>query len=109
MAVVHRLINVFLRRVWTGQFTRHLDMVNDVQPASAVCEQCYALGDLLPALRMSLTCGHDGCCEKTKHQHALKHFQDTDHPLVRPYKERGMRWVWCYLDKTLLDTPTADH
>jgi hypothetical protein len=30
MAAIHRLINVFLRRAWTGQFTRrpcsHLDM-----------------------------------------------------------------------------------
>ena len=34
MAAIHRLINVFLRRAWTGQFTRrpcsHLDMINDV-------------------------------------------------------------------------------
>ena len=40
MAAIHRLINVFLRRAWTGQFTRrpcsHLDMINDVQPASEV-------------------------------------------------------------------------
>jgi hypothetical protein len=37
MAAIHRLINVFLRRAWTGQFTRRpcsrLDMINDVQPA----------------------------------------------------------------------------
>ena len=56
---------------------------------------------------MCLTCGHVGCCEKTKNQHALKHFQATGHPLVRPYKERGMNWVWCYLDKTLLDSPAT--
>ena len=111
MAPTHRLINVFLRRAWTGQFTTrpctHLDMANDVQPAAEVCEQCVALGDSWPALRMCLTCGHVGCCEKTKNQHALKHFQATGHPLVRPYKERGMNWVWCYLDKTLLDSPAT--
>jgi uncharacterized UBP type Zn finger protein len=107
MAAIHRLINVFLRRAWTGQFAKrpctHLDMINDVRPTAEVCEQCVALGDGWPALRMCLTCGHVGCCEKTKHQHALKHFQATGHPLARPYKERGMDWVWCYLDKTLLD------
>ena len=36
-AATHRLTNVFLRRAWTGQFTRrprsHLDKINDVQPA----------------------------------------------------------------------------
>jgi uncharacterized UBP type Zn finger protein len=110
MAATHRLLNVFLRRAWTGQFTRrpcsHLDMVNNVKPASEVCEQCVALGDRWPALRMCLTCGHVGCCEKTRNQHALKHFQATGHPLVRPYKERGMNWIWCYLDETLLDSPT---
>jgi uncharacterized UBP type Zn finger protein len=56
---------------------------------------------------MCLTCGHVGCCEKTRNQHALKHFQATGHPLARPYKERGMNWIWCYLDKTLLDSPAA--
>jgi hypothetical protein len=41
MAAIHRLINVFLRRAWTGQFTRrpcrHLDMVSDSQSAAEVC------------------------------------------------------------------------
>jgi hypothetical protein len=23
--------------------------------------------------------------------------------LTRPYKERGMDWVWCYVDEALLD------
>jgi hypothetical protein len=35
MVATHKLMNVFLRRAWTGQFTTrpcmHLDMVNDVQ------------------------------------------------------------------------------
>jgi hypothetical protein len=88
MAAIHRLLNVFLRRAWTGQFARrpcsHLGVVNDVQPASEECEQCVALGDSWPALRMCLTCGHVGCCEKTRNDHALKHFQATGHPLVRP-------------------------
>ena len=107
MAAIHRMINLFLRRAWTGQFTRrpcaHLNMVNDVHPTTDVCEQCVALGDSWPALRMCLTCGQIGCCEKTKNQHALKHFQATGHPLVRPYKERGMNWIWCYVDRTLID------
>ena len=37
MAATHRLLNMFLRRAWTGQFTRrpcsHLDKINDAQPA----------------------------------------------------------------------------
>jgi Zn-finger in ubiquitin-hydrolases and other protein len=67
-----------------------------------VCEQCLALGDSWPALRMCLTCGHVGCCEKTRNQHALKQFQAHRPSLGQALKERGMNWVWCYLDKTLL-------
>jgi hypothetical protein len=38
---------------------------------------------------------------------STKHIQATGHPLARPFKECGMNWVWCYLDKTLLDFPAA--
>jgi uncharacterized UBP type Zn finger protein len=107
LALVTTAINVVLRRLWTGTFARkschHLDMIKNVPPQSEVCEQCVASGDTWPALRLCLTCGHVGCCEKAKNQHALKHFQATGHPLVSPYKERGMHWIWCYLDKALLD------
>jgi uncharacterized UBP type Zn finger protein len=51
---------------------------------------------------MCLVCGHVGCCDKAKNQHALQHFQQTGHPLIKPYKERGMDWIWCYEDRALL-------
>ncbi|HLM20109.1 MAG TPA: UBP-type zinc finger domain-containing protein [Propionibacteriaceae bacterium] len=62
-----------------------------------------ALGESWPALRMCLLCGYVGCCDKSKNKHAREHFRQTDHPLIRPYKERGMDWVWCYVDEALLD------
>jgi uncharacterized UBP type Zn finger protein len=111
MAATHRLLNVLLRRAWTGRFAKqpcsHLNMVNDVRPALEVCEQCVALGDTWPALRLWLTCGHVGCCDKPRNQHALKHVQATGHPLVRPHKERGRNWIWCYLDTALLDAAVS--
>ena len=107
MTPVHKLINVLLRRAWTGQFSPkecgHLDMVADVKSASEVCEACVASGDSWPALRLCLICGHMGCCDKSKNKHALRHFHETGHPLTRPYKERGMDWIWCYVDEALLD------
>jgi uncharacterized UBP type Zn finger protein len=51
---------------------------------------------------MCLICGHVGCCEDAKYQHALNHYRDTGHQLVKPYRERGMNWIWCYEDETLL-------
>jgi uncharacterized UBP type Zn finger protein len=103
-----KIINVFLRRAWTGQFRpkpcshRHLVRAS-VGPASEVCEECVVLGDSWPALRMCLVCGHVGCCDKAKNKHALEHFRQSGHPLTRPYKERGMDWMWCYVDEALLD------
>lgn len=103
-----RIINPILRLLWTGQLKErrcsHLDLINpDVEPQAEVCEACVELGDSWPELRMCLTCGHMGCCEEAENQHALKHYQETGHPLVKPYKERGMNWIWCYEDKALLD------
>ena len=110
MSVAHTVINVFLRRAWTGQFTRkhcsHLGSIRATAPASEVCVACVAKGDTWPALRMCLTCGHVGCCDKARNQHARKHFEETGHPLTKPYKERGMNWIWCYEDQALLP-PTA--
>jgi uncharacterized UBP type Zn finger protein len=106
MAATHKIINIFLRRAWTGQFSEkhcsHLDMIREVPPLSRVCEACVALGDRWPALRMCVVCGHVGCCDKAKNQHALNHFRETGHPLIKPYKERWMNWVWCYADRALL-------
>ena len=103
-----KIINVFLRRLWTGQLRSkpcsHVYLArSDIGPASEVCGECVALGDSWPALRMCLLCGYVGCCDKSKNKHAREHFRQTGHPLTRPYKERGMDWVWCYVDEALLD------
>ena len=107
MSVIDRMTNVVLRRAWTGSFRTkpcgHLDRVEQVQPSAVVCEACVELGDTWPALRMCLTCGYVGCCNRAKNRHAMKHFEATGHPLCRPFQERGMNWVWCRVDKTLLD------
>lgn len=103
-----RLINPILRLMWTGQIREkpcsHLDLIDpDVKPSSEVCVQCVELGDTWPELRMCLVCGQVGCCDEAKNQHALKHYQESGHPLVSPYKVGNMRWIWCYEDEALLD------
>lgn len=104
--MIEKLINVFLRKAWTGQFAvkecSHFPPSGVVIPEADVCSKCVESGDSWPALRVCLSCGHVGCCEKAKNQHALKHHEGTGHPLVAPHLERGMHWTWCYVDEALL-------
>jgi len=62
-----------------------------------VCQECIQMGDTWVHLRLCLECGHIGCCDSSKNQHATKHNQTTSHPLVRSI-EPGETWIWCYAD-----------
>jgi uncharacterized UBP type Zn finger protein len=64
------------------------------------CEECLALGDEWVHLRLCETCGHVGCCDSSKNKHATKHFQATEHPVVKSMQP-GERWMWCYVDETI--------
>ena len=67
----------------------------------AVCQECHDQGIATWAhLRMSLTCGHVGCCDSSEFRHARAHFTETGHLLMRSI-EPGEDWKWCYVDKTI--------
>ena len=55
------LVNLFLRRAWTGRFRRppcaHITEVQPATPTTDVCEECVALGDTWPALRLCMQAG----------------------------------------------------
>jgi uncharacterized UBP type Zn finger protein len=76
----------------------HLDQIKEVTPTSEGCAKCVALGDTWVALRMCLTCGHVGCCDSSKNQHATKHFKETEHPIMQSIEEEN-GWKWCYVDE----------
>jgi len=59
------------------------------------CEQCLASGDTWVHLRMCLNCGHIGCCDSSKNQHAREHHTAQDHVLIRS-AEPGETWAYCY-------------
>jgi hypothetical protein len=44
-------------------------------------------------------CGHVGCCDSSKNQHASKHYLSSDHPVIDSF-EPGDHWRWCYPDKS---------
>jgi hypothetical protein len=80
----------------------HLNSINDVSPLTPGCEECLRAGDAWLHLRLCLSCGHVGCCDDSKNQHATKHFHATEHPIIQSL-EAGEDWRWCYVDEMLLD------
>jgi signal transduction histidine kinase len=42
-----------------------------------------------------------GCCNESEHRHALRHFEETGHPVIRSL-EPDDDWRWCFLDHVFL-------
>lgn len=84
----------------------HLDQILDVKPSGDGCVECLATGDWWVHLRMCSTCGHVGCCDSSKNQHATKHSHATGHPIIRSFEpEEG--WYYCYPDDLLFELEGA--
>jgi uncharacterized UBP type Zn finger protein len=100
------VFNALLRLAWTGQLRektcQHLDLAREVPATTEGCEECLKLGESWVHLRKCLICGHVGCCSSSRHDHARRHFEETGHPLIQPYHQQGMDWIWCYEDKALI-------
>ncbi len=80
----------------------HRDQITDATPTSSGCAECLKAGDPWVQLRMCLKCGHVGCCDSSKNQHATAHFTATGHPVMRTLQP-GESWKWCYVDKAMVD------
>ena len=78
----------------------HLKKAHNVKPNTTGCEECLKMGDDWVHLRLCLACGHVGCCDDSKNQHATKHFHATKHPVIRSI-EPGERWEWCFIDEMI--------
>ena len=53
------------------------------------------MGDTWMHLRLCVHCGHIGCCDDSKNQHASKHHAATGHAVIQSF-EPGESWMWCY-------------
>ena len=80
----------------------HRDQIAAVEPSTNGCEECLKTGERWVQLRMCLKCGHVGCCDSSKNQHATAHFQASGHPVMRSIQP-GETWKWCYIDRTRVD------
>lgn len=78
----------------------HTGETKTVTPSGNGCKECLEMGDTWVHLRVCLSCGHVGCCDSSKNKHATKHFQGTQHPIVRSF-EPGEAWAYCYKDEAL--------
>jgi len=100
---------LFTRKLKEKQCS-HLHLIKVVEPDHRTCEECVALGDSWPNLRMCLICGYVGCCDTSKNKHMKQHVASTGHPLIRTI-EHGEGWIWCYKDDALIsaDSPQLDQ
>ena len=80
----------------------HRKGIKPVHAKTKGCEECLKMGDSWVHLRLCLSCGHVGCCDSSKNQHATKHFHSTHHPVMRSF-EPGEDWGWCYVDEIMLE------
>ncbi len=80
----------------------HLDQIKEVTPSAHGCEECLKMGETWVHLRICLECGHVGCCDSSKNQHATKHAHATQHPLVQSM-EPAEDWLYCYVDDVMLE------
>lgn len=76
--------------------------IKDVRLHTHRCEECLKMGDTCVHLRLCMSCGHVGCCDSSKNEHATKHFHHTNHPIMRSI-EPGEAWGWCYVDQVELE------
>ncbi|MGH7790409.1 MAG: UBP-type zinc finger domain-containing protein, partial [Candidatus Binatia bacterium] len=76
----------------------HLAQITDAPRRSQGCAACERIGGHWIHLRQCLTCGHVGCCDASRHQHATAHFRATGHPIAGSLAP-GEDWRWCYLDE----------
>ena len=89
------------------QYCEHIKEIRKVTPSADGCEDCLKIGGRWVHLRVCESCGHVGCCDNSPNRHATKHYNATQHPIVKSV-EPGEEWGYCYPDDVLYEAlPTA--
>ena len=85
------------------QKCRHVARVREVVARTPDgCEECLKTGGRWVHLRLCHECGHVGCCDNSPRTHATKHFQASQHAIIRSF-EPGEDWSWCYVDELFME------
>jgi uncharacterized UBP type Zn finger protein len=64
----------------------------------AFCEECLIYGGKDLLLRICLSCGHVGCAEGSRSDHAAEHYAETDHPIAAAIGSEVLS-RWSYPDE----------
>ena len=75
-----------------------------VEPSGPGCVECEAAGGWWLHLRRCAQCGHIGCCDNSPSQHATKHAEGSDHPIIASY-EPGEDWFYDYRTQDFMTGP----
>ena len=81
----------------------HLAQIREVTPSARGCEDCLKIGDTWVHLRLCKACGHVGCCDSSKNQHATRHFRQTNHAIIKSF-EPDEEWGYCYMDEAFFES-----
>lgn len=100
-----------VKLLFTGQAAdkpcTHLEQVKVTQSDATLCDDCEP-GEIWPALRLCLICGHVGCCDTSTYKHAKAHWEQTGHPLIRSLR-MDEAWMWCYEDNAVFERRTLER
>ena len=80
----------------------HLDQIQitDLPDAIDGCEECLKIGGEWVHLRECMVCGKISCCDDSPNRHAIAHFKESGHPLIRS-AQPAEDWSYCYLDEAM--------
>jgi len=76
----------------------HVKAIRPVEPSSAGCLACLAVGDEWVGLWLCLSCGWVACSDESPNQHAKAHYEETDHPVAARLGP-GPPLRWCYVHR----------
>ena len=87
----------------------HLSSIKIVEGPDEVdgCDTCLVEDTGWVHLRMCMTCGEVGCCDDSPGQHARKHAETAQHPVMRSIEGKEW-WSYCFLDDATFYVPGAE-
>lgn len=79
-------------------YCNHLNIEEFKTTKTKVCEECVKIGGKWNHLRLCQACGAVLCCNSSEHQHAQKHFLETNHPVVTSILPKPWsKFAWCFV------------
>ena len=77
-----------------GAMRESMDITPSRRGDVAFCEECLAYGADDVILLICLSCGHVGCAEGSRSDHAGEHYAETDHPIAAAVGATAPHWSY---------------